>query len=342
MEKIKVGINGFGRIGMACLRAMWMNGGFEIVAINDLTATKTLAKLLKNDSVRNRFPAAIEFTEDTVIIGGIPIPVMREKDPANLNWGRFGNDVIVLECTGRFTTEEELSKHLTAGAARVLLSAPPKGPGIPTIVLGVNENEITPESLIISNASCTSNSIGAPLAVLDKEFGIHAGLMTTVHSATNDQRVVDAVHEDPRRARSVLGQLIPTKTGAAAALGEFFRPLKGKFNGGAIRTPTPDGSISVIHAVLKREVTVEEVNAALKLAADTTHWGIIDYSEEDLVLTDIVGNSASAVIDSLLTKAVTFNGMTIVEVNAWYDNEWGYSMRMLDLIRILASYLPKE
>ncbi|MBF8963736.1 type I glyceraldehyde-3-phosphate dehydrogenase [Pontibacter sp. FD36] len=326
MAKIKVAINGFGRIGRLTFRALLRKENVEVVAINDLTDTKTLAHLLKYDSVHGRFNGIIESTEKSLIVDGQEIGVTAEREPRNLPWEKLGID-IVLESTGRFVDEAGASQHLEAGARKVVISAPAKG-NIPTVVLGVNENILTGDERIISNASCTSNCLAPMAKVLDDAFGIEKGYMTTVHAYTADQNLQDAPHKDLRRARAAAYSIIPTTTGAAKAIGLVMPHLKGKLDGVAIRVPIPAGSLTDLTCVLQKPATKEEVNAAMKNAAESSMRGILEYTEDPIVSIDIVGNKHSCILDGEMTSA---NG-TLVKVVGWYDNEVGYSNRSADLI----------
>jgi glyceraldehyde 3-phosphate dehydrogenase len=326
MAKIKVAINGFGRIGRLTFKALLRKENVEVVAINDLTDTKTLAHLLKYDSVHGRFNGIVEATENGLIVDGQEISVTAEREPRNLPWEKLGIDV-VLESTGRFVDEAGASQHLEAGARKVVISAPAKG-NIPTVVLGVNENILTGDERIISNASCTSNCLAPMAKVLDDTFGIESGYMTTVHAYTADQNLQDAPHKDLRRARAAAYSIIPTTTGAAKAIGLVMPQLKGKLDGVAIRVPIPAGSLTDLTCVLKKPATKEEINAAMKDAADSYLKGILEYTEDPIVSIDIVGNKHSCILDAEMTSA---NG-TLVKVVGWYDNEVGYSARSADLI----------
>ena len=330
MGTIKVGINGFGRIGRLTYRALLKKNNVEVVAINDLTDAKTLAHLLKYDSVHGRFPGEVAVEGDFLVINGKKIKVMAEKDPANLPWGALGVE-IVLECTGIFRNREKMSKHLTAGAKKVLLSVPAddKNDVDATIVLGVNDNTLKPEMKLISNASCTTNCLAPVAKVLNDSFGIKRGLMNTIHSYTNDQIILDAPHKDLRRARAAAVSIIPTKTGAAKAIGLVIPELDGKMDGFAVRVPTPDASLVDLTCELNRDVTKEEINAAMKAAANGPMKGVLEYLDEPLVSCDIIGNPHSSIYDSGLTKIL---GGNMVKVIAWYDNEYGYSCRLADLV----------
>jgi glyceraldehyde 3-phosphate dehydrogenase len=330
MGTIKVGINGFGRIGRLTYRALLSKSNVEIVAINDLTDAKTLAHLFKYDSVHGKFNGTVAVEGDTLIINGHKMKVMAEKDPANLPWAALGVDIVV-ECTGIFRTREKLSKHLTAGAKKVVLSVPSdnKDDVDATIVLGVNDNTLTPDMKLISNASCTTNCLAPIAKVLHDNFGIRKGLMNTIHSYTNDQIILDAPHKDLRRARAAAVSIIPTKTGAAKAIGLVIPELDGKMDGFAVRVPTPDGSLVDLTCELNRSVTKDEIHAAMKAAADGPMKGVLEYLDEPLVSCDIIGNPHSSIFDSGLTKVLDGN---LVKVVAWYDNEFGYSSRLADLV----------
>ncbi len=325
---MKVGINGFGRIGRQVFRIMHTRG-MEVALVNDLTDNKTLAHLLKYDSNYGRFPGEVGYDEENLIVDGKKIRATAEPDPEKLPWRELGVDVVI-EATGHFRDRKGAEKHLKAGAERVIITAPAKEPDI-TVVIGVNHHELKPEHRIISNASCTTNSLAPVMKVLDEAFGVEEALMTTVHSYTNDQRILDLPHKDLRRARAAAVNIIPTTTGAAIATTLTLPQLKGRFDGVSLRVPTPTGSISDIVALLKREASAEEVNAALKTAAEGELKGILEYSEEELVRVDIVGNPHSSIVDAKMTKAIG----RLVKVFAWYDNEWGYSNRVVDLVELL-------
>ncbi|GGR45448.1 glyceraldehyde-3-phosphate dehydrogenase [Deinococcus seoulensis] len=326
---MKVGINGFGRIGRLVFRVLEARG-VEVVAINDLTDNKTLATLLKYDSTAGRFDGTVEFDDASLTVNGKKIHALAERDPAAIKWGEMGVD-IVIESTGIFTTREGAGKHIEGGAKKVIITAPAKNEDI-SIVLGVNEQDYDPaKHNIISNASCTTNSLGAPMKLLDEAFGIEKAIMTTVHSYTNDQRVLDLPHSDLRRARAAAVNIIPTSTGAAKAVSQVYPALKGKFDGTSLRVPTPVGSISDVVVILGREVTVEEVNDVFRKAAEGSHKGIISYTEDPIVLQDIVGDPHSAIIDGGLTMAMG----SLVKFFSWYDNEWGYSNRIADLTQLV-------
>ncbi len=325
---MKVGINGFGRIGRQVFRIMHARG-MEVALVNDLTDNKTLAHLLKYDSNYGRFPGEVGYDEENLIVDGKKIRATAEPDPEKLPWGELGVDVVI-EATGHFRDRKGAQKHLKAGAGRVIITAPAKEPDI-TVVIGVNDHELESEHRIISNASCTTNSLAPVMKVLDEVFGVEEALMTTVHSYTNDQRILDLPHKDLRRARAAAVNIIPTTTGAAIATTLTLPQLKGRFDGVSLRVPTPTGSISDIVALLKREASAEEVNAALKAAAEGELKGILEYSEEELVRVDIVGNPHSSIVDGKMTKAIG----RLVKVFAWYDNEWGYASRVVDLVDLL-------
>lgn len=330
MGTIKVGINGFGRIGRLTYRALLKKSNIEVVAINDLTDAKTLAHLLKYDSVHGKFPGEVSVEGDSLIINGKKLKVMAEKDPANLPWGVLGVE-IVLECTGIFRNREKMNKHITAGAKKVLLSVPAdnKDDVDATIVIGVNDHTLNASMQFVSNASCTTNCLAPVAKVLNDSFGVKRGLMNTIHSYTNDQIILDAPHKDLRRARAAALSIIPTKTGAAKAIGLVIPELDGKMDGFAVRVPTPDASLVDLTCELNREVTKEEINAAMKAAADGPMKGVLEYLDEPLVSCDIIGNTHSSVYDSGLTKIL---GGNMVKIIAWYDNEYGYSSRLADLV----------
>ncbi len=332
MANIKVAINGFGRIGRLTFKALQEKGNnIEIVAINDLTDTLTLAHLLKYDSVHGRFPGEVSADANSLTVNGKKIRVTAEREPAKLPWGELGVDV-VLESTGRFTDEQSASGHLEAGAKKVVISAPAKG-NISTIVLGVNQEKLSAEDKIVSNASCTTNCLAPMAKVLNDAFGIEKGYINTIHAYTADQNLQDAPHKDLRRARAAAINIVPTSTGAAKAVGLVLPELKGKLDGIAMRVPTPTGSVTDFTVVLKRDVTAEEVNQAVKKAADGPMKGILKYTEDLIVSSDIVGDPHSCIFDSQLTAATG----NLVKVVGWYDNEAGYSNRTADLIERLAS-----
>lgn len=332
----KVAINGFGRIGRNYTRALLKSGAdLEIVAVNDLTDTATLAHLLEYDSVMGRIDAEITHDDTTISIDGKQIKVFSEKDPANLPWGDLGVD-IVIESTGIFTDADSASKHIDAGAKKVVLSAP--GKNVPMFVMGVNNETYDPATQhVLSNASCTTNCLAPIVKVFHENFGIESGLMVTVHAYTADQRLQDAPHKDLRRARAAALSIIPTSTGAAAAIGKVYPELDGKLDGYALRVPVPTGSLTDLTLTTTRDdLTVEEINAAFKKAADEAPLkGIMEYSEAPLVSADIVGDDQSSIFDSGLTKVLGNQ----VKISAWYDNEWGYSMRLVDFSAFVAGKL---
>ena len=329
---IKLAINGFGRIGRLVFREAMKHEEIEVVAVNDLTDAHQLAHLLKYDSVHGIYDAEVKAEKDAFIVNGQRVRVLSERDPLNLPWGELQVDV-VLECTGIFRSTEEVSKHIQAGAKKAILSAPAKG-DMPTFVMGVNNTEYDPSMNVVSNASCTTNCLSPIAKVLDEKFGIKRGMMTTIHSYTNDQRILDLPHADPRRARAGAVSMIPTTTGAAVAVAKVLPQLKGKLDGFSMRVPTPNVSCVDLVAELDKEVTAEEVNAALKAASEGGLKGILDYNELPLVSIDYNGNHASSTIDGLSTMVME-NRM--VKVVAWYDNEVGYSTRLMDLALYIAS-----
>ncbi|MGH1522596.1 type I glyceraldehyde-3-phosphate dehydrogenase [Leifsonia sp. L25] len=332
---VKIGINGFGRIGRNYLRAALAKGSdLEIVAVNDLTDNKTLAHLLKYDSITGRLDATVELEGDSIVVNGKPIKVLEERDPANLPWGELGVD-IVIESTGRFTKAADAKKHIEAGAKKVIISAPATDEDA-TFVMGVNEHLYDPETHnIISNASCTTNCL-APLAkVFNDEFGIERGLMTTVHAYTADQNLQDGPHSDLRRARAAAINIVPTSTGAAKAIGLVLPELKGKLDGFALRVPVPTGSITDLTVTASRPVTIDEVKAAYKKAAEGPLKGILKYTEDEIVSSDIVSDPHSSIFDSGLLRVLGDQ----VKLSSWYDNEWGYSNRLVDLTEYVAERL---
>jgi glyceraldehyde 3-phosphate dehydrogenase len=329
---IKVGINGFGRIGRNLFRASVNNPEIEYLAVNDITDAKTLAHLLKYDSVLGGFKQDIQSTEDAIIVNGKKIKVLAEKDVGKLPWKDLGVDIVV-ESTGRYTKRPDIIKHIElAGARKVIISAPVTDPDI-TIVLGVNEEAYdSGKHHLISNASCTTNCLAPVVKVLHQEFGFEKGFMTTIHSYTNDQKILDAPHKDLRRARAAAVSQIPTTTGAAKAVGLVLPELKGKIDGVAIRIPTPNVSLVDLVAVMKKDVTEKDVNSAFKKAADGKLKGILQYTDEELVSVDFLSNPHSAIVDGPSTKVIDKN---LLKVLAWYDNEWGYSCRLRDLIKYI-------
>ena len=333
MAKTKIGINGFGRIGRNAFKIAFDRSDIEIVAINDLTDTKTLAYLLKHDSNYGAYKNDVSYDDENLIINGISVRVLSEKDPSALPWTELGVE-LVIESTGRFTDIDGAGLHVKAGAKRVVISGPSKSDGVDTIVLGANEDDIEGSSQIISNASCTTNSLGAVMAILDAEFGVQKSLLTTVHSYTASQALQDAPAKDLREGRNAAENIVPTTTGAAIAVTKTLPQLEGKFDGLSIRVPTPVVSISDVTVLLAKDATVEEINAVFKKAAtDPFYQGILGVSEEPLVSSDYIGNSHSGVVDLLLTKVVAGN---LAKVMVWYDNEWGYSNRLVELVADIA------
>jgi len=329
---VALGINGFGRIGRLVFRRLLQQGKeFRVCAINDITDAKTLAYLLKYDSVHGIFPGDVKADGDAIIVDGERYKILAEKDPTKLPWKELGVN-LVIEGTGVFTSREKLSMHITAGAKKVLLTAPAKDEIDATVVLGVNDNALTGKEQFISNASCTTNCLAPMVKVLNETFGLDHGFMTTIHSYTNDQRLLDLPHKDLRRARAAALSIIPTTTGAARTVGKVIPELKGKLDGFSLRVPTPDASITDFVAVLKKPATKEEVNEAMKKAAAGPMKGIMKYSEDELVSCDIIGDEHSCIFDSKLTMAM---GNT-VKVFGWYDNEWGFSCRVVDLLKKMA------
>ena len=331
---IKVGINGFGRIGRNAFRAAMGNPDVEIIAVNDLTDAETLAHLLKYDSVHGKLNAEVKVENDSILVNGKPIKVLAERDPVALPWGTLGVQVVV-ESTGRFTDADKAAAHIKAGAKKVIISAPAKGEDL-TIVMGVNEEKYDPaKHNLLSNASCTTNCLAPMAKIVHETFGIKHGMMTTVHSYTNDQQILDLPHKDLRRARAAGLSIIPTTTGAAKAVALVLPELKGKLNGYAVRVPVPDGSLTDLTVMLKTETTKEEINAAMKEAAETYLKGIMEYSDEPIVSGDIIDNPHSVIFDSQLTDVQG----NLAKVVGWYDNEFGYSCRALDLILKLKNHL---
>jgi glyceraldehyde 3-phosphate dehydrogenase len=330
---IRVGINGFGRIGRNVFRAADTNPDIEIVAVNDLTDAATLAHLLKYDSIHRRFAGEVEAAEGALVVNGREVKVLAQRDPALLPWGDLGVDVVV-ESTGFFTDATKAAAHRDAGAKKVIISAPAKNEDL-TIVLGVNHDEYDPNKHhIISNASCTTNCLAPFAKVLRDSFGLKQGFMNTIHSYTNDQNILDLPHKDLRRARAAAVSIIPTSTGAAKAIGLVLPDLKGKLDGMSMRVPTPDGSVVDLVAELGTAVTREDINAAMKAAADGPMKGILEYCTDPIVSIDVVGNPASSIFDSLQTMVMGGEG-TFVKCISWYDNEWGYSSRVVDLIGLI-------
>jgi len=331
---IKIGINGFGRIGRLVFKAAMANGGFEVVGINDITDAKTLAHLLKYDSTQGRYPGEVKAEGDAIVVDGKKVPVSAIKNPAEIPWGSLGAQIVV-ESTGVFATAEDLKKHIAAGAKKVLLTVPPKDKTgeVKLIVLGINDKDLKKEDTLVSNASCTTNCLAPMVKVLHETFGVEHGLMTTIHAYTNDQRTLDMPHKDLRRARAAAVSMIPTTTGAARAIGKVIPDLNGKLDGLSVRVPTPDGSLTDLVAVLKKNATVEEVNAAMKKYAQGALKGILEYTEDPIVSVDIIGNPHSCIFDAGTTSVMAGN---MVKVLGWYDNEWGYSNRCIDLMKKMA------
>ncbi len=334
MAKIKVAINGFGRIGRITFRGLIQKENIEVVALNDLTDAKTLGHLLKYDSIHGKFPGEVLVDGDYLVVNGNRIKIYAERDPANLPWKDLGVDVVI-ESTGVFRNKEKMGKHIQAGAKKVILTVPADNADDvdATIVLGVNDDMLKPEMQFISNASCTTNCLAPVAKVLNDKFGVVRGLMNTIHSYTNDQIILDSPHSDLRRARAAAVSIIPTKTGAAKAVGLVIPELAGKLDGFAMRVPTPDGSVVDLTCELARAVTKEEINAAMKEASMGAMKGILEYCDEPIVSIDIVGNKHSSIFDSLLTQVI---GGNFIKVVSWYDNEFGYSNRIVDMVERLA------
>jgi len=329
---VKIGINGFGRIGRLLFRALRNNPDVEVVAVNDITDPTTLAHLLKYDSVHGRLGVDVKAVDGSIDVGGKLVKVLCERDPAKLPWKALGAEV-VCESTGLFSKRADAAKHLQAGARKVVISAPSKDADV-TVVIGVNSDAYDPDKHeVISTASCTTNCLAPVAKVLNDEFGIQKGLMTTIHAYTNDQRILDLPHKDLRRARAAALSMIPTTTGAAQAVALALPELKGKLTGMAIRVPVPDGSVVDFTALLSRNTTAEEINAAMKKAADGRLKGVLEYSEEPLVSIDIVGNPSSSIFDSKSTTVIDGN---LAKVVSWYDNEWGYSSRLAEMVAHVA------
>lgn len=330
---MKVGINGFGRIGRQIFRIMYERG-HEVVLVNDLTDNATLAQLLKYDSNYGKFVDDVSYDDENLIVGGKKVRVTSIRNPEELPWGDMGVDLVV-ESTGIFTKREQAAMHLTAGAKKVLISAPSPDADF-DIMLGVNEDDFDPSAhTIVSNASCTTNSLAPVMKVLEDTFGVEKAMMTTIHSYTNDQNILDLPHKDMRRARAAAVNIIPTSTGAAKAVGKVLPHFQGRFDGVAVRVPTPTGSLSDVTALLGKEATAEEVNDALKKAAEGPLKGLVEYSTDPLVSKDIVGNPHSGIVDSGMTKAMG----NMVKLFVWYDNEWGYSNRMVDVVELMGKSL---
>jgi len=330
----RIGINGFGRIGRNVFRLLTADSDFEVAAVNDLTDAATLAHLLKYDSVTGPYKGTVEAKEKAIVVDGNEVQVKAERNPADLAWGDLGVD-LVLESTGVFRQKAQCLLHVEAGAKKVLLSVPPKDAVDAIVVMGVNDDTLKDTDVVVSNASCTTNCLAPMAKVLHESFGISRGLMTTIHAYTNDQKILDMPHSDLRRARAAAESIIPTKTGAASAVGKVLPALEGKLDGMAMRVPVKDGSVVDLVAELGKDVTVEDINAAIKAAAEGPLAGIIEYTEDPIVSVDVIGNPASCVFDSVAT-AVLGKQSNFVKVVAWYDNEWGYSNRCIDLFRKMA------
>ena len=330
---IKVAINGFGRIGRLVFKAMQKETAIEVVAINDITDAKTLAHLLKYDTVHGRYPNPVHAEGDMLIAGDRRVKIWAEKDPGNLPWKNLGVD-IVIESTGIFTSREKLSLHVKAGARKVLLTAPAKDELDNTVVMGVNDDTLTAKQVLVSNASCTTNCLAPVAKVLHENFGIKRGWMTTIHAYTNDQRILDQPHKDLRRARAAANNIIPTTTGAAKAVGLVIPSLKGKLDGIAMRVPVSDGSLVDLVAELEKRATAEELNSVMKNAATGALKGYLEYCDDPIVSSDVIGNPASSIFDAASTRVMDGN---FVKVITWYDNEWGYSKRTVDLLKKMAT-----
>jgi glyceraldehyde 3-phosphate dehydrogenase len=330
---IKVAINGFGRIGRLVFKALQDDAAVEILAINDLTDSKTLVHLLKYDSVHGRYPVPVKAEGDYLVAGKRKVKVLAEKDPAQLPWKKLGVEYII-ESTGVFRDRKKLSMHLDAGAKKVILTAPAKDELDNTVVMGVNDDTLKPGHAIVSNASCTTNCLAPVAKVLHENFNIKRGWMTTIHAYTNDQRILDLPHKDLRRARAAAANIIPTTTGAAKATGLVIPALKGKLDGIAVRVPVADGSLVDLVVELEKNTTPEEINAKMKAAANTSLKGILEYCEDPIVSSDIVGNAYSSIFDSISTRVMNGN---LAKVISWYDNEWGYSCRTVDILKKMAA-----
>ena len=329
---ITIGINGFGRIGRILFRIMLQDSKFEVAAVNDIVDVATLAHLLKYDSVHGRFPGTIEVGDGAIIVNGKKVLALCEKDPSKLPWKELGVDIAV-ESTGRFRTRAELEEHIKAGAKKVLLTVPPKDEIDAMIIVGVNDATLRPDDRLVSNASCTTNCLAPMVKVLNDTFGIESGLMTTIHSYTADQHLIDAPHKDLRRGRAAAVNIVPTTTGAAKAIGKIIPELAGKLNGLAVRVPTLCGSLTDFTAYLEKDATEEAVNAAMKRAAEGGLKGILEYNDDQIVLQDIIGDPASCIFDAPCTYVA---GKRLVKVVGWYDNEYGYCCRCVDLAKLMA------
>jgi glyceraldehyde 3-phosphate dehydrogenase len=327
MKKTKIAINGFGRIGRNLFRLLLNHPTIQVVAINDIADARTMAHLIKYDSIHGVLPFEVSHTEESIIIDGIPYPYIRQKDVADINWGAYDVD-IVIEATGRFKTLDDAQQHIASGAKKVILSAPPEDDRIKTVVLGVNEHILDGTETIISNASCTTNNAAPMMKIINELCGIEQAYITTIHSYTTDQSLHDQPHKDLRRARAASQSIVPTTTGAAKALTKIFPEFVGKIGGGGIRVPVPDGSLTDITCYVRKEVSIEQINAAFKAAAEGPLKGILAYTEDPIVSVDIIGNRNSCLFDALLTSVID----KMVKVVGWYDNEIGYSSRIIDLI----------
>jgi glyceraldehyde 3-phosphate dehydrogenase len=332
---IKLGINGFGRIGRLVFRVASKRKDIEIVHINDITDAPTLAHLLKYDSTHGIFSGDVKADGDAIVVNGKKIQITAEKEPGNIAWAKAGADIVV-ESTGVFRKRDQIAKHLSAGARKVVLTVPSKDEIDATIVIGVNDGDLKPEHKLVSNASCTTNCLAPVAKVLHDTFGIKRGYMTTIHAYTNDQRILDLPHKDLRRARSAAMNIIPTTTGAAKAVGKVIPELKGKLDGFSMRVPVWDGSVVDLVAELKRDVTIEEINSAIRAAADGKMKGILQYTEDPIVSCDVIGSEASSIFDAQSTMVLEGKG-NFVKVVSWYDNEWGYSCRVVDLVEKMAN-----
>lgn len=338
MASVRVAINGFGRIGRSAFKIAWERSDVEIVAINDLTDTKTLAYLLKHDSNYGTYGHEVTHDENSIYVDGRAVRVLAERDPAALPWGVLGVDVVI-ESTGLFTDKENASKHIQAGAKRVVISGPTKSEGVDMIVLGANDDKVENSTEIISNASCTTNSLGAVMAILDAEFGVQKSMLTTIHSYTATQRLQDAPAKDLREGRNAAENIVPSTTGAAIAVTKTLPQLAGKFDGLSIRVPTPVVSISDVTVLLEKDATVEEINDVFRKAAQADYYrGILTVTEEELVSSDFIGDSHSGIVDLPLTKVV---GGNLAKIMVWYDNEWGYSNRLVELVADVGHYASR-
>jgi len=339
MAITRVAINGFGRIGRSAFKIAWERKDIEIVAINDLTDTRTLAYLLKNDSNYGTYGREVSYDDESILVDGEKVKVLAEKDPSALPWKELNIDVVI-ESTGFFTDKEGASKHIQAGAKRVVISGPTKSEGVDMVVLGANDDKVEGATEVISNASCTTNSLGAVMAILDAEFGVEKSMLTTIHSYTASQRLLDAPAKDLREGRNAAENMVPTTTGAAIAVTKTLPQLEGKFDGLSVRVPTPVVSLSDVTVLLSKDVTVDEINDVFKKAAEQDYYkGILAVTEEELVSSDFIGNSHSGIVDLPLTKVV---GGNLAKLMIWYDNEWGYSNRLVELVADVGHYLKRE